>query len=41
MGKREGLSLKQMGVIIKENTLLGQELTQIILDLYSQFCQNS
>lgn len=40
IGKREGLTKKQMNVLIKENTILREEMSELIVELYGQFTDN-
>lgn len=37
MGRRDGLTSKQMNVLIKENTILREELSEMLVDLYEQY----
>ena len=37
MGRRDGLTRKQMNALIKENTILREELSELLVDLYEQY----
>jgi hypothetical protein len=37
MAKKEGLNSKQMAVLLKENTIASQEMTDFVVELYEQF----